>query len=131
MNEVPQKKKYSTGVQVLLMLLASFFVFALIGAGLWIWSGWISNIGTIPLEHGYSLKIEEDGDINLMLGTLRGPGVDSGRCSLGTLPGGNPPHFVAQKSKDGSMAFVVSEEHPEQTLFYIDYRTGAYWFYGR
>jgi len=131
MNDQP-KKKTSEGLQTLLMLATSLGVFLLLFAGLEVWGGWISTIGTIPLEQGYSLKIEEDSDVAVFLGTLRGPGMASARSFLCTgRHDGTVPHFVAENSTDGSMGWVVAAEHPDVILFSIDYRTGAHQFGAR
>ena len=104
--------------------------------------GLYSSIGTIQFQHGYSITLEEDWDILVIYGTLHGSNADIygpnanvdhepsdvHRFRLAVLTHGNQaPHLIVNQATDGSVAWVISEKHPDQVLFLIDYRNGDYW----
>lgn len=98
--------------------------------------GLYSNIGTIRLQHGYSITMEEDMDMGEVYGRLRfpgglaAPGVDVHGFRLAWLEHSNKaPHFIVNQTTDGNVAWVAAEKHPDQVLFLIDYRNGDYWSY--
>ncbi|HWB60984.1 MAG TPA: hypothetical protein VG733_15925 [Chthoniobacteraceae bacterium] len=132
-NWFPQKIR-----KILMKPLTWTWVFLLLVGTLWSWFlmffvasafpdyYFVEKIGTLKLEHGYSLVLYDDTDVNDLLAALHGPdGREYQRENIGSTEFGSP-HLVARKTADGTLGWVTRDSDPDRMLFLIDYSTGDY-----